>query len=153
MNKFFQFNELFDKAEEYYEKEAFTIALDFIDSAFLIDIELPTKRLSAAYMLRVDIRISMGQYKESISDLNEVIKIDPENPRGFSQRGYVNIQIEEYENAITDFNNAIKLKSNEEIYFYDRGLAKFLLKRYADAIRDFDEAIKLNEKYSKCYLY
>ena len=34
MNKFLKFNELFDKAEEYFEKEAFTIALDFIDTAF-----------------------------------------------------------------------------------------------------------------------
>ena len=48
MNKFFQFNELYDKAEKYFEKEAFTVALDFIDSAFLIDIDLPTKRLSEA---------------------------------------------------------------------------------------------------------
>ena len=153
MNKFLKFNELFDKAEEYLEKEAFTIALDFINSAFLIDIDLPKTRLYESYMLRGDIRISMEQYKDSISDFDNATIIDPKNPRGFSQRGYVNIQIEEYENAITDFNNAIKLKSNEEIYFYDRGLAKFLLKRYADAIRDFDEAIKLNEKYSKCYLY
>ena len=40
MNKFLKFNELFDKAEEYFEKEAYTIALDFINSALLIDIDI-----------------------------------------------------------------------------------------------------------------
>jgi len=66
MNKFLNFNELFDKAEEYFEKGAYTIALDFINSALLIDIDISTKRLFEAYLLSGDIKIQMKKFIDLI---------------------------------------------------------------------------------------
>ena len=63
MNKFLKFNQLFDKAEEYFEKEAYSIALDFINSALLIDIDISTKRLFEAYLLSGDIKYKWKNLK------------------------------------------------------------------------------------------
>lgn len=38
MNKFFEFNELYEKANDFYQREASIIALDYINNALELDI-------------------------------------------------------------------------------------------------------------------
>ena len=150
-----KFEDLCKKAKDYEKREVYLVALDYINTAMSIDLDHPIK-LSEAYYIRGDIRVLMKQYDLGILDLNESIKIDPENPKSFSLRGYAFIHLDKNEDAITTLNSAIALKSESDTDFYNRGLAKYVLSRYSDAIRDFDEAIKLdnqNSKYYFCLLY
>ena len=148
MNKFLKFNELFDKAQEYFEKEAYTIASDFINSALLIDIDISTKRLFEAYLLSGDIKIQMEKFEDSITDFCKAIKIDPENPRGYSSRGFSKYLLDQHKYAIEDFHKAIELDPEDSYSWKYRGASKYKLMKYENAIKDFDQAIELDPKDS-----
>ena len=51
MNKIIEFNRLFEKADDLFDRKAYQIALDLINSALSIDTFIPQKRLFEAYLM------------------------------------------------------------------------------------------------------
>ena len=145
MNKFFEFNELYEKANDFYKREASIIALDYINSALELDIFIFPKRKFEAVVLRGLIKAKLGKYTGSISDFNKAIELDPEDPIPFYNRGLSLLNIEQYKSSFKDFDRAIELDPEDPIPFYNRGLAKVILKQYEDALSDINKAITLDE--------
>ena len=59
MNKTLEFNRLFEKAEDLFDRQAYQIALDLIKSALSIDTFIPQKRLFEAYLMISELSIDV----------------------------------------------------------------------------------------------
>jgi tetratricopeptide (TPR) repeat protein len=105
----------------------------------------------------VALRIS-GEFEEAIADFKQVIALDPNNSRKYSQKAYKQKGIAygglgEYERAIQDFDEAIHLDPEYAGTYANRGLTYYKLAQYARAISDYDEAIRLNPEFAYAYYH
>ena len=116
MNKTLEFNQLYEKADDLFERKAYQIALDLINTALSIDTFIPPKSLFEAYLLRADIQIHMKKYAYGISDCREAIKIYPSSSRGFSLKGFAFLKIVEIL-VLYFFLTVYFLSSDGEIFF------------------------------------
>src|SRR5260370_22252704 len=84
------------------------------------------------------------EYDRAIQDLDQAIKLDPDNALAFVNRGDAYRNKREYDHAIRDYDQAIKLDPNDAIALNSRGSAYAGKRDYDRAIRDFDQAIRLD---------
>lgn len=97
----------------------------------------------------------LGNYIQSIDNLNKVISIDPHNGYAYYNRFLSYCYLAKYDNynyytnVLNDISKLIELDSNNYGYFYYKGLILFSLKNYKDAIDYYKKAIKLTDNYNK----
>jgi tetratricopeptide (TPR) repeat protein len=78
-----------------------------------------------------------------VADLNEAIRLAPDNANGYESRGNVFNTIKQYDRAIEDYNEALRLKPDFGLAFSDRGAAWYFKGEYRKAVADYDTAIRL----------
>ena len=61
-----------------------------------------------SYMGSISAHMMTGQFDEAISELNEVIKLEPNNGSAYAVRGEAYRMKKQYDAAISDFSEAIK---------------------------------------------
>ena len=66
MNRFFQFNDLYDKAEQFYERKLYLISLEYLNRALSFELPITITRLSKAFALRGLVRMQSNQNLASI---------------------------------------------------------------------------------------
>lgn len=123
MNKFFQFNDLYIKAEQFYKRKAYLISLEYLNEAISFDLPLPEIRISKAFELRGLVRIELKQYLASIIDFNKAIDLNPENGSIYYYRHLAHSVLSQYEEAIEDCKSLIALEPHNESH---RESLKFL---------------------------
>ncbi|EKV57951.1 tetratricopeptide repeat protein [Brachyspira hampsonii] len=118
------------------------------------DIETLNKKYKSVHSeLGVSYAI-LGNYAESIDNLNKVIYIDPYNKNAYYNRFLSYYYLAKYENynyytnALNDISKLIELDSNNCGYFYYKGLILFNLKNYKESIDYYKKAIKLTDNYN-----
>jgi len=79
----------------------------------------------------------------SIQDLDEAIRLDPNNAAAFRNRGVVNTRRQHYDRAIQDFDEAIRLNPNVAAAFSGRAFALRFVGQYERAIADYRKALAL----------
>lgn len=79
----------------------------------------------------------------ALADFNKAVKLYPEYPATYNNRGNVLLSLGQTREAIRDFDRAILLAPGYAAAFNNRANAKVKLQKYEDAIRDFTRAIKL----------
>ncbi len=88
-----------------------------------------------------------GNFAEALADDTEALVQNPNNFRGYYNRGLVQVALHRVEAAIADFDQAAALTSDPtpltDIYD-DRGLAKLMAAQPQAALRDFDQALAIN---------
>jgi len=89
-----------------------------------------------------------GQFARAFEHYDEAIRLNPENPEAFYNRGVAFGQTGQYDRALADLNEAIRLKPNDPDYFTNRGSAHYWIGERNKAIADYDEAIRLNPKHT-----
>ena len=114
MNKFFQFNELYDKAWQFYEKNAYIVSLEYLNEAISLDLAISSTRLSKTFELRGLVRMQLKQYLESIIDFNKAINLDSKNPSLYYYRHLSHSVLSQYEEAIEDCKRLIILEPEDE---------------------------------------
>jgi len=90
-------------------------------------------------------------YQESVDNLNQIIKLNPQNSLAYNQRGDAFYRLGDYEKAQADSSKAIALNPQDANAYYDRGFAGFGLGKYKEAIADYTQAIKLNSQNHYAY--
>jgi len=101
--------------------------------------------------------LSLDRYREedyhrAIDEINEAIRLHPDNPKTYHIRGNNHHRLEEYQGAIDDYNQALCLVSKEIAKFYNnRGVARFSLGDKAGAIADYTEALRLHPYYANAH--
>ncbi len=106
---------------------------------------------SDAYINKASDRFSQNDIKGAISVLDEGIRLNPNNPKLYLNRGFAEHFIRDYENAMADYNKAISLKPDFAYAYNNRGALKISINDISGAIDDYNKAISLAPKYSDAY--
>ncbi len=104
------------------------------------------------YFLRADSQAELGNVKEAIEDLNEVIKLDPTDTKALSMRAEYVSEGGKNDIAIKDFSEAIRQNPADWSRYQQRGNAYLKLGKTKEAMQDFSEIIKRNPKDPGSYL-
>jgi tetratricopeptide (TPR) repeat protein len=91
------------------------------------------EELAAAFANRGYVYRNKRDYDHAIQDLDQAIKLDPNNALAFTNRGEAYANKREYDHAIQDLDQAIRLDPNNARALNDRGGAQ-----------DYDQAIRLD---------
>lgn len=91
-----------------------------------------------AYNYRAKAKTSLGDINGAISDLNQLLLIQPKNAEFYDDRGNLYRKQDDYNEAIQDYSQAISINSNYALAYYNRGGAylefKIKLKAIASQI-------------------
>jgi tetratricopeptide (TPR) repeat protein len=79
-----------------------------------------------------------------LADYIEVIRLDPQNPKAYNNRGWYHTEKGEHDKAIADYTEAIRIDSKYSAAFYKRGLSHAQKGEHDKAIADYTQAIQLN---------
>lgn len=104
-----------------------------------------------AYISIASLEIERGQLQSAIHMYDEAIKLRPDSPGVYFNRGTAKNKIGDFDEAIGDFDEAIRLAPYFVPAYLNRGYSKASLGRFEDAIKDYDETIKLNPKLTIAY--
>lgn len=90
--------------------------------------------------------LGLGEHDEAIKNLDEALRIDPNNSRAHSEKGYVLRGQGKYDKAKKSFSRAIKL--DPEYIYGHIGLLQSLehLDRYKEALEHIEKMTKINLK-------
>jgi tetratricopeptide (TPR) repeat protein len=81
-----------------------------------------------------------------VRDYDEAIRLDPDRPRTFTNRGAAYKKLGEMDKALADDSEAIRRDPKVPEYYDNRGLTHAAMKDYDKAIADYDQAIRLQPR-------
>ncbi len=87
--------------------------------------------------------VTGGNFTAAIALYNEAIRLKPDFPYAYNERGVAQDNLGQYEDAIASFNEAIRLKPDFPDAYNNRGKAQCNLGQYEDAIASFDSGLTL----------
>jgi tetratricopeptide (TPR) repeat protein len=99
--------------------------------------------------------INASNYDAAISELNEVIRLDPKNAAAYFYRGRAH-QLSPNANtnkAIADFSEVLRLDPKYREAYMQRGTCLLFGDKPAQAVTDLTEAIRLDAKYYEAFFY
>lgn len=105
---------------------------------------------AAGFILSAIEKHKRGEYFEAITDIDEAIRLTPEDAYLYFIRGLSKRKLGHHSAAIQDYNETIRLEPKAAAAYYERGFTKSYLGRYSKAIDDpifvdFDLHLKLNK--------
>src|SRR5262245_23515223 len=95
---------------------------------------------------------SKGDQERALADYEAAIRIDPNNPAVFRDRGILWRRHGDLDRALVDFDRAIRLGFSDSDAYNERGLVWYEKRRYERAIADFNQAIKINPKLVSAFV-
>ena len=104
-----------------------------------------------AYFYRAAAKSSLGDQQGAISDISQVIAIDPQLAIAYSDRGAFKLILGDKQGAIVDFNRAITIDPQYANVYNSRGVGKFDLGDYQGAVADYNKAILINPLLSTAF--
>ena len=110
------------------------------------------KKNSEAHFLVGLIKSHEENYSGAIRSFNKAIKLSPDIPKYYYDRGIAYLREEDIDDAITDFDKVISMKSDYAHAYFSRGYAKDLLGKTDEAISDINKSIELEPTYKQAYL-
>lgn len=110
---------------------------------------LETNKTAWNYWKRAQIWRLKGELDIALGDMNDAIRLNPNEPAWFNNRGLLFDGKKDYDKAIADYSEAIRLNSKNGTAWQNRGRAWGNKREFDKAILDFNESLKLidpNEK-------
>lgn len=98
-----------------------------------------------------DPQIASRLPRSDIEKRSEYIRLNPNDAKGYNNRGYKYHNRGDFQLAIKDYDEAIRLEPNSGAIYSNRASTYFKLKNYAKAIRDLSEAIRLDPADESTY--
>ncbi len=109
-----------------------------------------------AMILKAEVRFAAKEWPYALRDLNEIIRILPENKMDYNlykMRAITKFELKDYKGSVTDWNVYIDAMPKEEEALIQRAAAKINCNDFTSAIVDLDDAIKINPKNHISYCY
>lgn len=91
------------------------------------------------------------EYDKALLDVNEVIRLDPQNAGAFCNRGGIWVIKGNYANAISDFGKSIELKPKKEWVYLQRGFVWTMQQKFDHALADCNESIRINPQNFRAF--
>jgi tetratricopeptide (TPR) repeat protein len=92
---------------------------------------------------RAEANAMLGNFKDSLSDYDQAIALNPSSPRYFVNRGTVKDELGDHKGAISDYDEAIKLKPDDPVAYKLRSDSKNDLGDKAGAVADLEKSSSL----------
>ncbi len=108
--------------------------------------KLPYPRAERAYQ-----RMQNNDFKGALEDYNEVVRLEPNEPENYINRGLVKEKLNDHAGALADYSHAIKLDEKNPKAWVCRGNVVSKLSNFKEAIEDYTVAITLNANYGHAY--
>ena len=102
----------------------------------------------ALWSNRGNTRASMDNFDDALADLNEAVRLAPDEVDPYFNRGAILEQKQQYEAAIDDYNKAIELDPDEAIAYHNRGNAYGSLGNWKQAVKDYEKATELDPRFA-----
>jgi tetratricopeptide (TPR) repeat protein len=97
-----------------------------------------------AYRNRGIARIDAGANAQAVADLDQAIRLRPDDASGHAGRARGRLALRDVAGAIEDYNEALRLAPGTAALHVGRGHARFVKGDHVAAIADFTEALRLN---------
>ena len=123
----------------------------FETAVFEMNQRLKTSRSTDNFALRGITYMAHHRYKDAITDFNEVIRRNQNDPGAYVNRGNAYRSLGNQKKAIADYSRALELDRDHFHALNNRGLAHTSLKRYDRALLDLQSAILLNPKFAEAF--
>ena len=81
----------------------------------------------------------------ALADLNQALKLKPDEANFYDSRGFAYAGKGEYERAMADYNQALKLEPGADYAYYHRGVIYRTLGDHQKAIADFKRTLELTK--------
>src|SRR5437764_9089553 len=120
-------------------------AIDGFRKAAEMDRKFVTN-LAIAYQQRAFSYANDQRFQDALNDLNEAIKIKPDDARAYEQRAAIEMRINDYDKALADYAAASKANPGDIKY---RNYRAYIYETRGDlpnAIEENDAALKINSK-------
>lgn len=106
------------------------------------------KRLRAIFFQsfhhsRADYSFERNRYNRAISELSKAIRVNPNNPAAYHDRGVAHQALSNYAESIDDFDKALEIAPGFAITYFSRGISWKSLGKFDRAIADQIQAIAL----------
>src|ERR1043166_1187394 len=105
---------------------------------------------SSAYNNRATAYLEKKDYPRALDDLNEAIRLDPNNVNAYFNRSLIYLHEGDVGREMDDLDMAIRVDPKHARSYGNRGWQLFVRREYDRALADFSEAIRLNpsDKFS-----
>jgi tetratricopeptide (TPR) repeat protein len=113
--------------------------------------DLRGPELAAAYFSRGVAYSLNSQPDLAIQDLDQVLKLMPDDFTAMEQRGAAYFSKGEFDHALADFSQSISLNPKNFEAYNNRGTIYYALGQWAKAVADFTSAIDLNPNVALTY--
>ena len=104
-----------------------------------------------AYIDKASDKFTQRDIQGAISTLDEGIRVHPNNPLLYLNRGFIEHFLHDYENAMADYNKALAIKPDFAYAYNNRGALKVSINDINGAFEDYDKALSINPKYADVY--
>ncbi len=94
---------------------------------------------------------NLKDYKSAIKDFEQGMKVDPNEPVFYYNRGTAYTKLEDWKKAKKDFDKHISMNPNYAESYLNRGVANIYLKDYDAALADFNRGIQVNPRLANLY--
>ncbi len=110
----------------------------------------PYEFFTALYW-RAHVYFSTGKLKEAMSDLDNVIALNPDFCLTYNLRGMILHSMGAYEEALSNYNKAISLAPSFEQVYANRGFIYHQMGKPDLALSDYNKAIDLKSNFTEIY--
>ena len=90
-------------------------------------------------------------YNKVVSDLNQVIELNPKNAKAYHNRGNAFSGLQHYNDALQDYGRAIEIAPDNAVAYQNRGGLYIALQNYEMALSDFNQVIELEPNNAESY--
>ncbi len=111
-----------------------------------------SKRISAL-MSSVDTKMAAQNYSGAINDLDEAIKLTPNDARLWLSRGALKAGTKKLPGALADVSEGIRLSPNDADSYGTRCMVEIELKDYRGAMADANKSLQINPKRADSYAH
>ena len=115
------------------------------------NIKPTSEELSQSYSNQASNKFMKNDINGAIESLNEAIKINPNSPLLYLNRGFVKHVAKRYNDAMSDYNQALTINPNFAFAYNNRGVLKVALNDIKGAMQDYETALNINKNYSDVY--
>ncbi len=96
--------------------------------------------------------LELKDYQGALSDYNQVIKLEPNNPQHYVDRGVVHHKLQDYTAALSDYNQAVAKDEKFWSAYAYIGLIKYEKGDVLGAIAQWQKAVKINGNAAEAQL-
>jgi Flp pilus assembly protein TadD len=148
VNKDSDYDQAYQKALYFIDKEEYEKALPYLEIAIKTDILLLKE---CVYFEIGFCNGKLGNYIKAIEAYRQAIRIDSNYADTYNNLGVAYDSLGLYKDGIKAFKQAISIDPNDAVVYYNLGSAYNQLDLYKDAIEAFKQAIRIDPDHAKAH--